>query len=329
MIKCVGCGVLLQNEDINRDGYVIRDDMNLCSRCFKIKNYSDYKYTNRDNRDYLKIIDDIRNDKALILCLVNVFDMGHLEKINELFGNNILLVLTKRDIMPRSMIDDKIINYFRDKVNFIDIEIISSIKNYNMDSLFSKINRYKNKNKVYVVGYTNAGKSTLINKIIKNYGVDNSDIVTSIYPSTTLDIISINVNENLEMIDTPGIVDEHNMINFVDTDLYKKLLPKNEIKPLIYQVNKTGTFVIDNLIRIEYDASNNANMIFYLSNNLEVIHMSLKNEKLKTKEIFHQEVRNKDVVISGLCFIKILGSVDVKVFCNDDVDVYEREIFVK
>ena len=38
--KCSGCGVLLQNDNINKEGYV--DDLNkdICERCFKLKYYS-------------------------------------------------------------------------------------------------------------------------------------------------------------------------------------------------------------------------------------------------------------------------------------------------
>ena len=48
-------------------------------------------------------------------------------------------------------------------------------------------------NKVYVVGNTNSGKSTLINKLIDNYStIDNKKVTTSMYPSTTLDKVEIN-----------------------------------------------------------------------------------------------------------------------------------------
>ena len=50
----------------------------------------------------------------------------------------------------------------------MDYIIISSISNHNIDSLY-KLILSKGFNRVYVVGYTNSGKSTLINKIIKNY----------------------------------------------------------------------------------------------------------------------------------------------------------------
>lgn len=41
--KCSGCGVLLQNDNINKEGYV--DDLNkdICERCFKLKYYGEYK----------------------------------------------------------------------------------------------------------------------------------------------------------------------------------------------------------------------------------------------------------------------------------------------
>ena len=37
--KCTGCGITLQTEDINKEGYTENIDNELCLRCFKLKNY--------------------------------------------------------------------------------------------------------------------------------------------------------------------------------------------------------------------------------------------------------------------------------------------------
>ena len=54
--KCSGCGVLLQNDNINKEGYV--DDLNkdICERCFKLKYYGEYKEVTLDNKDYQNIL---------------------------------------------------------------------------------------------------------------------------------------------------------------------------------------------------------------------------------------------------------------------------------
>ena len=38
--KCTGCGITLQTEDINKEGYTENIDNELCLRCFKLKNYN-------------------------------------------------------------------------------------------------------------------------------------------------------------------------------------------------------------------------------------------------------------------------------------------------
>ena len=34
--KCLGCGVLLQTIDINKEGYVDNIEKEVCERCFKL-----------------------------------------------------------------------------------------------------------------------------------------------------------------------------------------------------------------------------------------------------------------------------------------------------
>ena len=55
-------------------------------------------------------------------------------------------------------------------------------------------------------------------------------------PSTTLSKVTIDINEHLTLIDTPGLVDTKSLLNCVDPKLLKKISPKKEIKPRTYQL---------------------------------------------------------------------------------------------
>ena len=45
--------------------------------------------------------------------------------------------------------------------------LISAHKGWGIDALLESINRFRNHQDVYIVGTTNVGKSTLINKLIE------------------------------------------------------------------------------------------------------------------------------------------------------------------
>ena len=128
MNKCAGCGVELQNISDKELGYTINLDNSLCERCFRIKNYNDYKVVTKSNEDYIKILREINKTDSLVILLVDLFDIPKaLEDINKYINNKILLVLTKRDILPVSVYDENIINYFkRYKLNIVDTLITES-----------------------------------------------------------------------------------------------------------------------------------------------------------------------------------------------------------
>ena len=130
MSKCLGCGIKLQNIDSNIEGYVENIDNNICERCFKLKNYGEYKITNKTNEDYLSILKNIDNN-SLVIYVTSILDLN-IDYLN--IFNNVILVITKKDLLPKSIKDNKIKNYFNN-FNLLDIEVISSIKNYNLDSL--------------------------------------------------------------------------------------------------------------------------------------------------------------------------------------------------
>ena len=317
MKKCKGCGAFLQIKDPNLEGYT-KTNKELCERCFRIRNYNEYKKVFKDNIEYEKILKEIP-ESDLVVLIIDLFNIPYnINSITDNLKNDILLVYTKRDVLPLKVSDEKLINYL--DIKCIDKLVISSNKNYNFDLLYEKINKYKKTKDVYIVGFTNSGKSTLINKFIYNYSSNNTELTVSNLPSTTLNKLEIEINDNLNLIDTPGIIDEGNIINYVDSKLIKKVLPKKEIKPITYQIHKHAYIYIEDIIKLEL--SNN-NLTFYISNNLNIRKTSkdLFGE-LVTKEIYVKE--GEDLVISGLGFIKVGKSEKIKVSCFKDVLIYTR-----
>ena len=307
--KCLGCGNLLD------DNY----DKDLCERCFRLKYYGEYQVTNKSNIDYFKILDSI-SENDLVLYITSIFNIN-LEYLKKF--KNVIIVITKKDILPKSIKDLKIINYIKKHYGEYDIEVISSVKNYNLDNLMNKIKKY-NKNKVYLVGNTNSGKSTLLNKMIINYSDNNPSITTSIYPSTTLDVINVNI-DNITFIDTPGIIDEGSIINYIDNNTLKVITPKKEIKPRTYQIKGKGSLIIENMIRLDYEVEIGS-MTIYISNAVNIVRVGFNNNKLHEleKKEFNLEKR-KDIVITDLCFIKLIGLVKVQIYANSNIKIYERD----
>ena len=319
MNKCIGCGSILQDTDENKDGYVLDINDKLCQRCFRIRYYNEHKNTIRDNNDYLKILDSINNDD-LVVYVTSLLDI-RLDYIDSF--KNVIVVLTKRDILPKSVKDEKLIKYIKSRYNPLEVIVVSSVKNYNIDYLFDTLRQYK-KNNIYVVGTTNGGKSTLINKLIKNYSDNDVVITSSMYPSTTLDKIEINIL-GLNIIDTPGLINKGSIVNYIDNNLLKKITIKKEIKPKTYQLNGKGSILIEDLIRLDYDTKGTS-MTIYVNNLVNIRFLGKDNNKLldgKCNKFSLDD--NKDIVISDLCFIKFTKNVNLNIYSNYDVLIYERD----
>lgn len=297
MNKCLGCGVEIENSG-------------LCERCFRIKHYNEYKMVDIKKEEYEKMLDKIEID-ANVFLLVDVLNIPSDLSIFKKF-KNLTMVLTKKDQLPVYIRDEKILDYFSE---FNDKIIISSFKNYNLDEIYEMLEKNK---KNYIVGYTNSGKSTFINKIIYNYTNLDLELTTSMMPSTTLDFLEIKLNSDIVLVDTPGLIEEGSVLSFLDKQQLKKLVIKKPINPITYQINEPQTIIIFDNICFTFSEKNSAT--FYISNSID---MKRIYKKIDFENTLHIE-GEKDIVIPGLGFINVKRSASIKYCVPDGVKVYSR-----
>ena len=190
---------------------------------------------------------------------------------------------------------------------------------------------YKDDDNVYVVGHTNAGKSSLINKLISNYSDNTQELTMSPLPSTTLNLVKIDINDHLTLIDTPGLVDNGSILNRVDASMVKKISPKKEIKPRTYQLRKNQSIIIEDLIRIDYVEGEKNSFTLFVSNDLKVKRLLnlFNNDELKDKNKLTYEVKyDEDLVINGLGFVKIVNKGVIDVYIDKDIDTFMRKSLI-
>lgn len=336
--KCLGCGSVLQTENRELDGYVEEKDYdisNLCRRCFRMKYYGEFHFVERKNDEFIDILKGVSETSSLVLYLVDLFTLtNNIDNINKYLKNDTILVITKRDIMPKSINNDKILQYIKNlntSKNIKDIEIISSINNEGLDALYNKIKKYQTEKLVYIVGNTNAGKSTLINKMMKNYSTKDSAITTSILPATTLGQMNIQLDKTLTLVDTPGLIDESSFSNYVDIKTLKRITPKKEIKPKTFQLKVGKTIEVENLIRMDYLVGNKNSFTAYFSNDLRINQINVsthKKEFLEHEKYIFDVKGREDIVINGLGYIKIVDPGTVTVYVPKGVNVVKRDSLV-
>ena len=331
--RCQGCGVLLQDENVLQEGYTTNLENDICQRCFRMKNYGEYQVVTKSNDEYIDILKEVGKTKDLVLYITDLLNLEkNIEQIRTIIPNKMILVLNKIDVLPKSVKEEKLKCYLASmNIHFEEIIVISTAKNYNIDYLLKRIKYFQTSKNVYVVGHTNAGKSSLINKLIKNYSENTQELTMSPLPSTTLSTVNIEINDYLTLIDTPGLVETGSILNHVDPKMVKKISAKTEIKPRTYQLRPNQSIVVEDLLRIDYVEGEKNSFTCFISNDLKVKRLLnlFHNEELKDKnKITYNMKYDEDLVISGMGFVKIVDKGVIDLYIDKEVDTFTRRSLI-
>ncbi|SFI62715.1 hypothetical protein SAMN02799624_01708 [Paenibacillus sp. UNC496MF] len=280
--SCAGCGARLQTASADMPGYIpeaaLDKEPPVCQRCFRIKNYNDAASVAVDNDEFLRLLGSIAGTNSLVVHIVDLFDFegSLISGLQRFVGNNpVLLVVNKIDLLPKGINPNRLLNWAQKQtkaegLKVVDIVLCSAKRNIGFERVIESIGRHRGDRDVYVVGATNVGKSTLINRLIRDYSDLERELTVSRYPGTTLDAVHIPLDDGKEIIDTPGIVYKHRMTELVPRNVLGALLPDKPIKQLVYQLNAGQTLFFGALARFDFVEGDRQSFSIYASNALQV-----------------------------------------------------------
>lgn len=291
MTKCVGCGIKLQNKNVNEVGYTPDLKNELCERCFKLKNYN--VLTNKGiNIDNDKLINKINELNSCVLFLVDFINLDSevIDAYKKIKSKKILII-TKADIIPKNIKYQKLIQNIKNIYEIKEDLILTSSKTKLNIKTIAKI-CLEEKN-ICLAGFTNAGKSSLINALV------GSDITVSKKSNTTQDFIKLNV-DGINIYDAPGFMSNINREN----------IPRSIIRPITYQFPSKHYLLIQD---IKLNILENSNFTIYVGNEANIIRRK-ENENVECKIIVP---KNSDVIIKGFCFINFKNTCMISLNTKD------------
>ena len=355
--KCKGCGALLQDLEEGKAGFIptLTFDSKYCKRCFRMKHYNELPKIVATNSDYEKVIDEVIKRNGLMILIVDIFAFKatfNKKMIDKLRNKNVILVANKYDVFPKSTNINSIVTWLSrecEKIFFrVDaIHIVSSKKGYYIDELMNTIDMARKDRDVYFVGCANVGKSSLINALLKRNTSTTEDVIsTSNIPGTTLNEIRIPFFEdNKAFIDTPGLINEADVLNQLLPQSYNKIIPNDEMLPKTYQITGGNALFLGGLASLDFTTDDKVSVIVYSSKNL-YIHRS-KSEKVQhlydtqigkllvpptenetsnlkyvSKVLEFNNDKKMDVWFSGFGFVSIKGKCKCKVTYLEGTEVY-------
>lgn len=349
-MKCKGCGVELQYDKPEEIGYSPKKDAEYCQRCYRLTHYGQLSFSYKEDISSRALFRKIEALDALIVWIVDLFDLesGFRQDVSEFFeGKDILMVCTKRDLLPDSVGQEKLGNYIlsRLKEKKISVNGIVVVGEHGYDGdqeILEAIDVLRKGRDVVLVGTTNAGKSTVIKNVFRIDG-----LTISRYPGTTMDVIELPYEE-YRLYDTPGFNQERSVQILVEDKDMDYVVPKTKIKPKTFQITSDQSFALGGIARVDITGVRKASVSCYFADKLEVhrgkvadadrlwqknkgglLKPVINGSYFKNKVVTNRKYNKMDIVIVGLGWLCISGEYEkAEVSGSDRMEIVIRKAMI-
>lgn len=259
-----------------KSGFVEQNEINLyekskknallvCKRCFQLKNYGKMISCDISADDFKEGIMRLKEKKVLIVQIVDLFDLSNsfIPQLNEWVGENpVLLVGNKMDLLPKGVSILRIETWLRRQARLNGLEIVDcclvSSNGTQMKEFTAKMDRWRGKRDVYIVGSTNVGKSSLLNQFIADQtSTKEKRLTESSMPGTTMKPISYRIGKGHKrsssfIFDTPGIMNSALPTNYLTPSEWPMVYPTKKLQPVFYRILPGRSIFLGGLGRIDF-----------------------------------------------------------------------------
>jgi len=326
--KCQGCGAILQTEDQTKVGYALNLELDYCQSCYKLMHYGEGS-THFHPEDLPKLQSD-----ALIIMVSSIL---HLDL---LFSYPVyryqpdakfVYIINQIDLLPSSTNLDLLIERItlqarKHHIPFIDIILMSAKNIHDIENLRNYLRNYKEKH-VYLVGVQNSGKTTLFKAL-----THHTKALAFKKAGLTQEALTGQLNHQT-IYDMPGLYQEGYLHQILPYEIYKNLIPDEQIRPKIYQLRQNQTLFIEGLIAFT-SLGDERTVALYVERNVSIHKTNqlrikpLLLEKEKHFKIFANEYQEKafkipegkqQITLADMGFIHITGPLTVKLTYPKDM----------
>lgn len=301
--RCYHCGAILQSTNPKESGYISPEVLNrevpvqiiYCDNCYNSMIEMNSTVLDESvDQDVLTILDDAVASDAYIVWVVDLFSFnGNLnpEIAKKVRNNKVSVLATKRDLFGKEAKDDDLIDYLRKRfqkagIDPVTIRLLSAYDKIDSNLLIKATEEARKGHDVYMIGNMSSGKTTIINKVMKNYvNKTKREIKTEVYEGTNVKVLEIPLSRSASFYELPGISQTHSVINKVEKEIQKMVTPKNEIRVHARSVSAGDALMIGSLASFEIIKGKTFGCKFYSSEKVEV-------KKLASKSLMKAFIEN-------------------------------------
>jgi 30S ribosome assembly GTPase len=320
-IKCQGCGAVLQSDDINKVGYALSLDHDYCQACYRLLHYGEAN-THFHPEDLPSLPAD-----SLIVMVSSVLHLDLLYNYPVYRYQpdaKYVYIINQIDLLPKDTNLDLLIQNVTKKakqmgIPFIDIILMSSKNKFDIDNLKKYLKTFRQKN-IYLLGVQNSGKTTIFKTL-----TNQEKALAFKKAGLTQEALSAPF-ENHIIWDMPGLYQEGYLHHLLPYEIYKKLIPDEEIRPKIYQLKNNQSLFLEGLVSMTFQGVDptvvlyvDRNINIHKTNETRVKELLLNKDKMfkiytdKYEEKSFKIPKGKhQLTIADMGFVHIVGPITVK-----------------
>lgn len=349
VIRCQSCGAILQAESKSKAGFISKAIIEngvpripYCNSCYeKMLALNSSALEHETDKDILKILKDAVATDSLIVWMVDLFTFNgtlNPDVVKRVKKLNVQVIGTKRDLMPSLATDEMLIRYLDERfsevgINPVAIDLIGSEDSIDINEKLAKFGQYRKGRDVYLIGELNSGKTTFINKMLKDYKNNTRwQVKTEIYPGTNSSVLEIPLTNSSFFYELPDLSNATSVFARVEPAVQKLITPKKEVNLSRRFIGDGTAIVVGNLAclymikghhtsvrvfageKVEIKAMSNEKVEEFLEYNLKRKALKPVSERYRTfrdYDMFEYDLENDDlrhdISVEGLCWFSMRG----------------------